>query len=162
MTLFFVLLLILIFCFGFVLLFGAPYLPTLTKQLEAAIKLAELDESQTMIELGCGDGRVILAFAKKGVRVVGYELNPILYMICKLRLWRYGDKAQVIYGNFWNKDWPQADVVFTFLLDRYMSRLDDRLNSYEHKPVKLISYAFKIPNKKPKKSKNGVFMYIYK
>lgn len=149
-------------CFGYVLLFGAPYLPTLNLQVETTIKLANLSPGQTVIELGCGDGRVMAAFAKKGVKSIGYELNPIMFVICWLRLRRYGDLAQVRFGNFWQKTWPPADVIYTFLLSKYMTRLDQSLESYEHKPVTLISYAFKISGRRPDKSKNGLFVYIYR
>ncbi len=49
--------LVVIGCFSFVLLFGAPYLPTLKKQIRTTFKLAELSKGDTIIELGCGDGR---------------------------------------------------------------------------------------------------------
>ena len=157
-----VLLAILIFCFGFVIFFGAPYLPTMSKQVEAAMALADLKPGQTVIELGCGDGRVMAAFASRGIKAIGYEINPVLYLICKLRLRKYKGTTTVVFGNFWSKDWPEANAVFTFLLDKYMPKLDHRLREYNPKPIKLISYAFKIPDAKPTKTKNGVYLYIYR
>jgi ribosomal protein L11 methylase PrmA len=65
-------------CFGFVLIFGAPYLPTLDKPMKAALELAELKPGQTLLELGCGDGKVLIAAAKQGVHATGFELNPLL------------------------------------------------------------------------------------
>lgn len=152
---------IVLFCFGFVLLYGAPYLPTLPSQIETTLKLANLKPGQKVIELGCGDGRVMVAFAKQGVNVVGYELNPILFLICWLRLRPYSDLASVHFGNFWNKSWPAADLIYTFLLTRYMSRLEQALSSYPKRPVRLISYAFELPNLRPAKQKNGLFLYIF-
>jgi hypothetical protein len=43
-----------------------------------------------------------------------------------------------------------------------MLKLDKRINSNEHKPIKLASFAFKIPGKKINKEKNGVFLYEYR
>ncbi len=51
MTFFLVVVLILIFCFGFVVAFGAPYLPTLGKQQQQALELLGLKPGQTMLEL---------------------------------------------------------------------------------------------------------------
>jgi hypothetical protein len=48
--------LVMLICFGGVLLFGAPYLPTLKPQVHAALELANLKPGQTLLELGCGDG----------------------------------------------------------------------------------------------------------
>ena len=64
--------------FSFVLLFGAPFLPTLKKQIDEALDLLDLKPGETMLELGCGDGRILLAATQRGLSVVGYELNPIL------------------------------------------------------------------------------------
>lgn len=69
---------VLILCFGGVLLFGAPYLPTLTPQVQAALELCKLQSGDTLLELGCGDGKVLIAAAERGATVIGYELNPLL------------------------------------------------------------------------------------
>lgn len=152
----------LIICFAFVVLFGAPYLPTLSPQIRAALDLAELKPGQHMIELGCGDGRVMVAALKQGARVTGYELNPVLALIAWLRTRRYKGRAKVVCGNFWNKQLPPAEVIFTFLLPKYMSKLDNKITQESSKPVKLISFAFVIPTKKASKEKQGVFLYYYK
>ena len=62
----------LILIFGYVILFGAPFLPTLKNQIEAIFELLDLKEGQTLIELGSGDGRILLEAAKRGINVVGY------------------------------------------------------------------------------------------
>lgn len=156
-----ILFLILILLFGFVVLFGAPYLPTLTRQTEAAFELLDLKPGQTLIELGSGDGKVLVAAAKRGISAVGYELNPLLVLISIGMTWRYRDKVKVIWGNFWWHKWPEADAIFTFLLPRYMKKLDKKITQYKHKPVKLVSFAFSIPGKKVVAQREGLFVYEY-
>ena len=152
----------LILCFGGGLLVGAPYVPTLYPQVEAALDLAKLQSGETLLELGCGDGRVLLAAAERGIHAVGYELNPLLALIAWLRTRRYRGHVQIICGNFWRAKWPPAEAVFVFLLDRYMVKLDTKLDQYPHKPLKLVSFAFQIPDKQPDSEKAGVFLYRYK
>jgi SAM-dependent methyltransferase len=154
--------LVLIGLFAFVLMFGAPYLPTLAPQIESALKLANLKDDQIMLELGCGDGRVLIAAAKTGATVIGYELNPLLALIAWLRTRRYGKKVKVVWGNFWLHEWPVTDVVFVFLLDKYMKKLDKICVQYPHKPLKLVSFAFRVPDRHVDKSEKGVFLYIYR
>lgn len=149
-------------CFALVVLRGAPYLPTLKSQINTALELAKLKPGDTLIELGCGDGRVLLAAAKQGANVVGYELNPILVLICWVRTFKYRKNVKIIWGDFWIKDWPQAGAIFTFLLPKYMKKLDTKIDQITQKPVKLISFAFEIPDKKPETQKDGVFLYEYK
>jgi 16S rRNA A1518/A1519 N6-dimethyltransferase RsmA/KsgA/DIM1 with predicted DNA glycosylase/AP lyase activity len=150
-----------IISFSVVLAFGAPYLPTLKPQIEATFELAELQSGDTLIELGCGDGRVLVAAAKAGIKSVGYELNPLLALTSYLRTRRYKGLVKVVWGNFWTKPWPEADAISVFLLDRYMKKLDKKCVQYSYKPIKLVSFAFKVPGKTPDRHKDGVFLYRY-
>ncbi len=153
---------LLIICFGSVLLIGAPYLPTLNPQVKAALELADLKAGDTLLELGSGDGKVLIAAAKQGINVVGYEINPILVVIAWLRTRRYRKNVRIIWGDFWNKPWPEAEAIFTFLLPKYMSKLNKKVIQYDSKPVKLISFAFEIPDKQAATHQEGVFLYRYK
>lgn len=153
---------IIIICFGGVLLFGAPYLPTLKPQVHTALELANLKPGETLLELGCGDGRVLIAAAQVGIKSVGYELNPILALIAWLRTRRFRNEVKIVWGNFWTKEWPPADAIFTFLLNRYMRKLDIKISGTKHLPVKFISFAFTLPDRKPIEEKSGVFLYEIK
>lgn len=162
MTLTVVLILVLVLLFGFVAFFGAPYLPTFAKQTEAALDLLELKPGQTLLELGCGDGKVLIAAASRGLNVIGYELNPVLALISWLRTRKYGAQVKVIWGNYWRNEWPLTDGIFVFLLDKYMNKLDTNIvQKYPGHKVKLVSFAFEIPNKKPSKTADGLFLYTY-
>jgi SAM-dependent methyltransferase len=156
-----VLAVVLIICFSGVLLFGAPYLPTLKPQVDASFKLANLEPGDVLLELGCGDGRVLIAAAKLGAKSIGYELNPIMAFVAWLRTRRYRKQVKIVCGNFWQLKWPEADVIFVFLLDRYMHKLDTKCTQYPYKPVKLISFAFKIPSRKADKQNKGVYLYEF-
>ena len=149
-------------CFVAVIFVGAPYLPTLSPQVKVALELSGLKKGDTLIELGSGDGKVLLAAAKKGIKSVGYELNPVLVIISRLRTLKYRSSVRIIWGDFWKKDWPEANAIFTFLLPKYMNKLDTKISGYPHKPTRLVSFAFEIEGKKATTTKNGVFRYDYK
>lgn len=153
--------LVIVLSFGCVLLFGAPYLPTLSPQVQIAIQVSKLQSGQSLLELGCGDGKVLIAAAKKGIYCVGYELNPLLFLIAWFRTIRYRKYVRVKLANFWQVDWPPSDVIFVFLLDRYMQKLDRYVGLYKHRPVRLVSFAFKIPDRQPVKEQKGVYVYDY-
>lgn len=149
-----------ILCFGFVLLFGAPYLPTHKKQSKIALEMLDLKSGETLYELGCGDGTVLLLAESRGIKAVGYELNPILYLIAKIRCWNKKD-ISVRLGNFWDVDLSPADAVYVFLLNRFMTKLDKKLSAELKSGTKLASYTFKIPGKNIVKAKSGVYLYKY-
>jgi SAM-dependent methyltransferase len=149
--------------FGFVVWFGAPYLPTLRAQTDEALDLLSLKEGQTLLELGCGDGRVMRAAAARGLKVIGYELNPILVAVAWLVTLRYRRQVRVVWGNYWHGTLPTADGVFVFLLDKYMGKLDKKITQEQAgHPVKLVSFAFQIPDKEPVRTSKGLFLYEYK
>jgi SAM-dependent methyltransferase len=151
---------LLILAYGFVLMFGAPYFPSLRPHMEAAFDLLDLKKGQLVYDLGCGDGRFLKAAAKRGYRAVGYELNPFMFLYSWLTTRRYRRQVKVRFGNFWRADISDADAVFVFLLDKYMKQLDEKLKKTQ-KHLKLASHTFKIPGKKATSQKYGVFLYKY-
>jgi SAM-dependent methyltransferase len=155
----FILIFALALSFGGVLLRGAPYVPTLDAQARTALELLELKPGQTVLELGSGDGKVLVLAAQSGLSAVGIELNPFLVLISKYRTRHYRKQVRVLWGDFWRTTWPECDGVFVFLLDSFMPKLDERMKRI-NRP--LVSFAFKIPNRQPDVEKNGVFLYTYK
>lgn len=152
---------LLILAYGIVLLFGAPYFPSLKPHVQAGLKLLDLKPGQTVFDLGCGDGRFLKAAARSGLNAVGYELNPFMFFYSWLTTRRYGRRVKVIYGNFWNADLSGADGIFIFLLTKYMNRFDELVEKSAPKGVKVASHTFKIPGKKVIKREYGVFLYRY-
>jgi SAM-dependent methyltransferase len=144
--------------FGGVLLRGAPYLPTTKVQAQAALDLLDLQSGQILLELGSGDGKVLVLAAQAGLCVVGIELNPFLVVISRLRTWRYRKQVRILWGDFWRTDWPECDAVFTFLLDRFMLKLDAKMQTVR-KP--LVSFAFQVPGRTANAEKAGVYLYNY-
>ena len=153
---------VILFSFSFVLFFGAPYVPTLTPQVEAALELVNLKPGQTLLELGCGDGKVLIAAAQTGLHAVGYELNPLLALIAWLRTRRFKGAVRVVWGNFWAKKLPASDGIFVFLLPKFMNKLDKKIIQEFSKPVKLVSFAFEIESRQTTKEQSGLYLYTYK
>jgi 16S rRNA A1518/A1519 N6-dimethyltransferase RsmA/KsgA/DIM1 with predicted DNA glycosylase/AP lyase activity len=149
------------FLFTFVIIFGAPFLPTLKKQVKPAIDLIDLKPGQTLLELGSGDGRVLIAAAEAGLNAVGYELNPLLVIYSWLRTRKYRRQIKIVWGNYWKKTWPDADGIFVFLLNPYMDKLNTKIIQNYKKPIKLVSHAFKLPNREEDMEKHGLFLYKY-
>jgi SAM-dependent methyltransferase len=149
--------------FGLVVLFGAPYVPSLKPQIEVGLDMLNLKKGQTMLELGCGDGRVLRAAAKRGWRAVGYEINPLLALVARLRTWRWRRQVRVVWGDYWRSRWPKAQGIYVFLLKPYMKKLDKTIvQQCLGKNIKLVSFAFPVPGRQWQKRQNGVFLYEYR
>ena len=127
-----------------------------------ALDLLDLKPGQVLLELGSGDGRVLKQAAKRGITGIGYELNPLLVWYSKISCFRYRTLIDFRCRNYWQVLLPKCDGMYVFLLDKYMEKLDTKIIKESHRPVKLVSYAFKIPHRKPAVKKGGLMLYIYK
>jgi cyclopropane fatty-acyl-phospholipid synthase-like methyltransferase len=151
---------IIVGCFGLGALFGAPFLPARQVDVEAALDLAEVKAGETVIDLGSGDGRLLLAAASRGAQAIGYEINPLMWLWSWLRTRRYRRKITVKLANFWLEPLPPADVIYTFLITRHVDRLDAKLKRELDKSTRVVSYVFDLPRQPVKQTRN-TFLYRY-
>src|SRR5256885_8932741 len=124
--------------FGLPVLFGPPYVPTLRLNMQTALDLLDLKPGQTLLDLGSGDGRILVAGARRGLQVVGIELSLFLVVVSWFRTRRYRKQVKIIWGNYFYRNWPPADGVFSFMIQYQMKRLDKtiaRWQQWHKRPV---------------------------
>ncbi|HVM90387.1 MAG TPA: hypothetical protein VMU11_00635 [Verrucomicrobiae bacterium] len=124
---------------------GAPWLPVRKQDIKAAFDLVDVGANDLVIDLGSGDGRLLVAAAEKGAAVAGYELNPILCFISWLRLKRFGDRAVVHRRNLLKADVSRASVIFIFGMEWIMPLVSEKLKREARREVKIVSFAFELP-----------------
>ena len=157
-----VILFLLLLPFAVVLLVGAPYLPTRKKQAEQALDLLDLKAGEVFVDLGCGDGVMLVHGARRGLKCYGFELNPLVFAVAWLRTWRYRKNVQVSMRNFWHVPLPvETRGIYVFLLDQFMEKLDSKMKKEAKKGTKLLSYTFKIQGKKHVKEVGPMTLYRY-
>ena len=128
----------LVMLFGLVAFFGAPYVPSLRREVRAAFDdLYPVGETDVVVDLGSGDGLVLKEAAGRGARCIGYEINPLLALVSKLRL---GRRATIRTQNMWTSTLP-SDVTLVYVfsvsrdsrrLGRYVQQQSDRQNRLIH------------------------------
>jgi len=145
---------------------AAPWVPLKSRDLARLLALAELKASELVYDLGCGDGRIVVA-RLYGVRAIGFEVAILPYCLAKLRVLFSGTGGfvKIRYKNFWSAPFNQADVVFCFLTPSAMARLEEKLD-HELKPgARFITYAFKLPHRSPtlksQPTANDLPIYLY-
>ena len=134
---------------GYAGLIGAPYAPTKIIPVRKAFQLLHLDKEDTVIDLGVGDGKILLEAARHGAKAIGYELSPIMFIVAWLRF--FGNKNIALrYGNFFKQPIDEATIIFVFLMPKHMEQL--RRFVAKRRGPKLqyvISYAFAIKSATP-------------
>ena len=149
--------------FFLVVLRGAPYLPSRRKDVALAFdELYPLGSTDTLIDIGSGDGVVLRQAAARGARAIGFEINPILVILSRLlSLRRPG--VQTKWRDFWLTPLPpETTVVYVFGESRDIVKMAARVQSEAnrlHKTIWLISYAFDIPGLQPTRSFHAHFLY---
>src|SRR5688572_13654535 len=155
-----------ILLFGAVVFRGAPYVPTHRRSVGHALDLLELKKDELLVDLGSGDGNVLRAAAARGHRAVGYEINPILCVIAKLRCLHYRGRVSVRLRDFWLAELPpDTKAIFVFLAGPHMRHMAAKIEkemAKRHEPLKVLSYGFAIPGYLPKKISNGLYFYEFK
>lgn len=143
---------------------GAPFVPTRVQDIDELFKLHDFKKDEILIDLGSGDGRVLIEAAKRGLKSVGYELNPFLMVYSWFRV-RKLPHTTVRLEDFWRAKLPvNTAVVFVFLAGPFMNKLDRKLQNEATRlghSIELISYGMQVP-KKLEATKRGAFVvYSY-
>jgi SAM-dependent methyltransferase len=135
------------------LLTGAPWVPTPKERVRKMLQLAKLKKGQTVMDLGCGDGRLVhIASAEFGAKGIGLEFSPLIYAMAKMVqpfYWLKGSRAKIKFRNFFNVDLSKADVIVFYLMPHAMRRVRKKCEQELKKGARVISYAFPIKEWEP-------------
>lgn len=140
---------------------GAIYDPSKKEAVEKMVELAQVKPGEKSVDLGSGDGRVVIEFAKKGAQAHGYEINPLLVVLSRINIRKVGlkGKAFIHWKNFWKVDLSQYDIITVFQVSFAMNQLEKKL-MYELKPgARVISNYWTFPNWKPSRYEKNVYVY---
>jgi len=131
-----------------------PYVPTTDAAVDAMLKLANIKPSDVVYDLGCGDGRIVIAAAKKyGTRGVGVDIDPVRIREANENAKKAGVEKLV---RFEEKDLFQADihdanVVMLFLLNSVNLKLRPKLLQELKPGTRIVSNTFDMGDWKPDK-----------
>ena len=101
------------------------WVPTPLALTEKMLDMAKVTSNDFVIDLGSGDGRNVIAAAKRGARGLGVEYNPNMVELSRRTAQKEGvaDKAQFVQGDMYEADISQATVMALFLLPENLRRL---------------------------------------
>lgn len=149
--------------------FLVPYVPSKNRVVKKMISLAELKPKETVYDLGCGDGRLLIEAVKKAkITPVGFEIAPLVYVLAKLRTMFAPKKIQIRFQSFFNANLRKANVIFCYLIPNVMPRLAAKMKRECRRGTRVISNTFSIPGLKPYKilAKNAAkgmpTIYVYR
>jgi SAM-dependent methyltransferase len=101
------------------------WVPTPPVLVEKMLDMAKVTPEDVVMDLGSGDGRNIIAAAKRGARAIGVEFNPGMVEVARKTAAAEGvaDKATFIEGDMYEADISKATVLALFLLPHNLTKL---------------------------------------
>lgn len=142
---------------------GAPFVPSMNKSIESMLKLGKFKKTDRVVDIGCGDGKLIRKIAQKGVgEAVGYELSVPTFLLARLWTFLAGGKEKIRFGNFWKQDFSSYDVIVCFLLIDSMAEFEKKIWPRLKKGTRVVSNAFRMKNVRAEAEMNGVYLYVKK
>lgn len=127
----------------------APFVPTPTPVVEKMIELAAIQANESVVDLGAGDGRLLLAAVdvKEGVTCTGYETHPerSKALIAMFAAHPKSKQLTVATVDIRKASIRQADVVFMYLLPSSNEELKAKLEAELKPGARIISHDFDMP-----------------
>jgi hypothetical protein len=131
------------------------WVPTPEALVEKMLDMAKLTAKDIHYDLGSGDGRTVIAAAKRGAHAWGVEFNPDMAKLAERNAAKAGvsDRAKFINGDIFQTDFSKATVVTLYLLPGLNLKL--RPTILKMKPgTRVVSHAFSMDDWQPDQTEN--------
>jgi len=126
----------------------APYVPTPMFVVEKMLEMADVDGEDILYDLGCGDGRIVIAAAQKyGARGVGIDIDPMRITESRANALLAGveDLVQFFQQDVMKVDFSKATVVALYLLPESLEALRSLFEHVLTPGTYVVSHNYSIP-----------------
>ena len=144
------------------------FVPTPNEVVNMMLKLAGVTKKDTVYDLGCGDGRIVITAAQKyGARGVGIDIDPQRVKEANERVQKTGvtDKVKIMNADLFETDISQATVVTLYLLPSLNQKLIPKLNKELKPGTRVVSQSFDMGDQNPPEKTedvNGRKVYLWR
>jgi cyclopropane fatty-acyl-phospholipid synthase-like methyltransferase len=129
------------------------FVPTQDATVQAMLDLAGVGPNDIVYDLGCGDGKIVIAAAKRGARAVGVDIDPQRVKEATENVRNAGvqDRVTIIHGDIFDTNLKIGDatVVTLYLLERLNIQLMPRLKSELKPGTRIVSNTFTMGDQWP-------------
>lgn len=132
---------------------GAGYGGSDLRLVEEVLRKMEL-RGKVFYDLGCGYGSVLKLARAMGAVAVGVEIDPVRWLVCKLRC-----RCKVILGDMFKTPLKDADVVYVFQWPSVNAKLAEKLNRELKSDAVVVSYRWEVPDMELVHAENKVYVY---
>jgi SAM-dependent methyltransferase len=143
------------------------YVPTSPEVVDAMLKMANVTKDDTVYDLGCGDGRIVVAAARAfGAKAIGIDIDPQRISEANANAKTAGVEGRVkfILGDLFQQDFHEATVVTLYLLNTLNLKLRPKLWKELKPGTRIVSHAFDMGDWQPeqKQEVGGTTIYMWR
>lgn len=140
---------------------GAWYEPSNDQKVALMLDLLDLKPGDCAVDLGSGDGKIVIEMAKRGVLAVGIEKDFRLVEESResIKKEHLEHVAQIIHGSFWDINLSNFSKVYLYQFKTVMQRLEEKLGLELPSQALVVSNYWKFPTWKPEKKIEDVYLY---
>lgn len=138
---------------------GPPYVRSSKKTQDGMIRLAGIRPGDVVYDLGCGDGTLVRRAAREGAFAYGIEASLLTFLLAWV--WSLPTRnARIRFGDLWQGNYADADVVFVYLLIASMERFKKDIWPTLKPGCHVVSNSFRMKGLTPEKEEAGAFLYV--
>ncbi len=125
-----------------------PFIPSPMEAVKTALSIARIDPSDTLYDLGAGDGRVVIEAAKRGAKAVAVEIDPSLAMLiwCKAVEEKLEDKIEVLNEDFFKVYLGNATIIYQYIYPSISAELAKKYEKELRIGTRIIALDLPIPD----------------
>jgi tRNA G46 methylase TrmB len=147
----------------FIVLQGPFFAPTSNDRIRDIISLVKIKPTDQIADIGSGDGRVLIALAKKFPlkKAVGYEIDPYLLKVSQQAVEKAKLTKKVIIKNedLWVADLSDYNVIIVYFVPRLMKKLEEKLQRELKPGSQVLSVFFRFPTWKMEAERGAIRLY---
>lgn len=138
-----------------------PYFQTSRYRVATMVDLAEPKPGEKGVDLGSGDGRIVIAFANRGVQMYGFELDTNLLRLSEKNITQANlNSAFIENKNFWDIDLSGFDIITIYPMPDVMVQLEEKLKKEADPGTRILTNYYPLPTWIPSKMKDNIHLYI--
>jgi len=132
-----------------------PYLPSPLNVIDAALNMVEVKPGEIFVDLGCGDGTVLVKAAEKfKTFCVGFEINPDLAMLARRRVKTYGVGflVDVVCADLFTISLSKFNVIYVYPFPTIIDKLSEKIIMECSRGTRILVHDYPLRGLNPFKS----------
>ncbi|HEX5447952.1 MAG TPA: class I SAM-dependent methyltransferase [Candidatus Saccharimonadales bacterium] len=141
--------------------YDVPYVPSSGTKVATMMKLAQVVPGEMAVDIGSGEGKLVIEMAKRGAYATGIEIDEQRSLTSRARIAaaQLETRANIFRQDFWEHDLNRYDLIMVYGVPSIMERLGKKIENEAKPTVRVVTNHFEFPGWLTEKSEENVYLY---